>query len=55
MGPVRLGMLKPGEWRYLTAEELNGLQNEAKHGTSLKNEGEDSSFHKKNFKHSSNR
>ncbi|MCI2161702.1 MAG: rRNA pseudouridine synthase [Oscillospiraceae bacterium] len=55
MGPVRLGMLKPGEWRYLTAEELNGLQNEARHGASLKNQGKSSSSYKKNFRHNPNR
>ncbi len=27
IGPVRLGMLKPGEWRELTREELNSLRN----------------------------
>jgi 23S rRNA pseudouridine2605 synthase len=29
VGPVKLGMLKPGEWRELTAEELNGLRGAA--------------------------
>ena len=27
IGPVKLGMLKPGEWRDLTAEELRALRN----------------------------
>lgn len=27
VGGVKLGMLKPGEWKDLTAEELNGLRN----------------------------
>ena len=26
IGPVKLGMLKPGEWRDLTAEELRALR-----------------------------
>jgi 23S rRNA pseudouridine2605 synthase len=29
IGPVKLGMLKPGEWRELKAEELNGLRGAA--------------------------
>lgn len=27
VGPVRLGMLKPGQWRELTKAELNAIQN----------------------------
>ena len=27
IGPVKLGMLKPGAWRELTAEELRALRN----------------------------
>jgi 23S rRNA pseudouridine2605 synthase len=27
IGPVKLGMLKPGEWRDLTTEELRALRN----------------------------
>ena len=27
IGPVKLGMLKPGTWRELTAEELRALRN----------------------------
>lgn len=30
VGPVKLGMLKPGEWRELTAQELQGLRGAAK-------------------------
>lgn len=30
VGPVKLGMLKPGEWRELTAQELQGLRAAAK-------------------------
>ena len=29
IGPVKLGMLKPGQWRELTAEELRALRNAA--------------------------
>ncbi len=27
IGPVKLGMLKPGTWRELTAEEVKALRN----------------------------
>jgi 23S rRNA pseudouridine2605 synthase len=32
VGPLKLGMLKPGDWRELTAEELKGLRGAAAKG-----------------------
>ena len=29
VGPIRLGMLKPGEWRELTSQEVKMLVNQA--------------------------
>ena len=29
VGPVRLGMLHPGSWRYLTPEEVDKLKSAA--------------------------
>jgi 23S rRNA pseudouridine2605 synthase len=41
VGPVKLGMLKPGAWRELTPLELNGLRGAAKKGAN-KTEGKPS-------------
>ncbi len=35
VGPVKLGMLKPGDWRELTAEELRGLRGAAVKGGNI--------------------